>query len=67
MKILRDSSFWFFCFTLLFLLSLDFWAWEQDVAIGLWNLPVWIFYFVGLQISLALALLIFTQKFWKND
>ena len=67
MKILRYSSFWFFCFTVLFLLSLDFWAWEQDVAIGLWNLPVWIFYFVGLQISLALALLIFTQKFWKND
>lgn len=66
MKILRYSSFWFFCFTLLFLLSLDFWAWEQDVAIGLWNLPVWIFYFVGLQISLALALLVFTQKFWKN-
>ncbi len=66
MKILRYSSFWFFCFTLLFLLSLDFWAWEQDVAIGLWNLPVWIFYFVGLQISLALALLVFTQKFWNN-
>lgn len=66
MKILRYSSFWFFCFTVLFLLSLDFWAWEQDVAIGLWNLPVWIFYFVGLQISLALALLVFTQKFWKT-
>ena len=66
MKILRYSSFWFFCFTLLFLLSLDFWAWEQDIEIGLWNLPVWIFYFVGLQISLAIALVVFTQKFWKS-
>ena len=66
MKILRYSSFWFFCFTLLFLLSLDFWAWEQDIAIGLWNLPVWIFYFVGLQISLAIAFWVFTQKFWKS-
>ncbi len=67
MKILRYSSFWFFCFTILFLLSLDFWAWEEDIAIGLWNLPVWIFYFVGLQISLTIALLIFTQKFWTTN
>ena len=66
MKILRYSSFWFFCFTVLFLLSLDFWTWEQDIAIGLWNLPVWIFYFVGLQIFLAIALWVFTQKFWKS-
>lgn len=67
MKILRYSSFWFFCFTLLFLLSLDFWAWEKEIVIGLWHLPVWIFYFVGLQIALAIAILIFTQKFWTTD
>jgi len=67
MKILRYSSFWFFCFTLLFLLSLDFWAWEQDIVIGLGNLPDWIFYFVGLQIALAIALFVFSQKFWTRN
>ncbi|MEM9273519.1 MAG: hypothetical protein AAGA80_11235 [Cyanobacteria bacterium P01_F01_bin.143] len=67
MKILRYSSFWFFCFTLLFLLSLDFWAWEQNIVIGLWYLPDWLFYFLGLQIVLTIAILIFTQQFWKAD
>ena len=67
MKILRYSSFWFFCFTLLFLLCLDFWAWEEEIIIGLGSLPVWIFYFIGLQIALAIALGIFTQKFWTTD
>ena len=67
MKIFRYSSFWFFCFTLLFLLSLDFWAWEQNIVIGLWYLPDWLFYFLGLQIILTIAILIFTQQFWKAD
>ena len=67
MKILLSSSFWFFCFTILFLLALDFWSWQEDITIGFWHLPVWIFYFIGLQTSLAIALLIFTQQFWTND
>ncbi|WP_040897096.1 hypothetical protein [Xenococcus sp. PCC 7305] len=67
MKILRYSSSWFFCFTLLFLLALDFWAWQRDIVIGLGYLPDWIFYFVGLQLALALALFVFTKQFWARN
>ena len=67
MKILRYSFFWFFCFTVIFLLALDFWSWERDIALGLGNLPVWLFYFIGLQITLAIAIWVFTQKFWTAE
>ena len=66
MKILQKSSFWYFCFTLIFLLSLDFWSWEQKTNLVWLQLPIWVFYFVGLQLLLTVAMLVFVRKFWKT-
>ncbi|NES21299.1 MAG: hypothetical protein F6K41_20795 [Symploca sp. SIO3E6] len=66
MKILQSSWFWFFCFTLIFLLSLDFWSWEQQVSFTWLYLPTWLFYLLGLQLVLIIALLVFSLTFWKT-
>ena len=67
MKIFHSSSFWIFCFTIIFLLSLDFWSWQQDISFSLLYIPTWIFYFIGLQIILSLTLLFFSLKFWNTS
>jgi hypothetical protein len=66
MNLLQSSFFWFFCFTVIFLLSLDFWTWKPEISLSFFYLPEWVFYFIGLQIILAAALLLFTLKFWKT-
>ena len=67
MKILQKSSFWWFCFTLIFLLSLDFWSWHQEIELTWLQLPFWVFYFITLQLLLALGMFVFAQKFWKTS
>lgn len=66
MKIFQASSFWWFSFTLMFFLSLDFWSWEKPVTLSWFNLPPWVFYFLSLQITLAIALIVFGLKFWQT-
>ena len=65
MKIIR-YSFWLFGFTVLFFLALDFWSWEQPVALSWLNFPTWVFYFIGLQIILAIAVTIFSIASWQS-
>ncbi|WP_207554303.1 MULTISPECIES: hypothetical protein [Moorena] len=67
MPILKSSFFWFFCFTVIFLLSQDFWSWQQDISFSLLHLPPWVFYFIALQILLAVALLLFVVNFWETS
>ena len=63
---IRANSLWLFCFTVLFFLALDFWSWSEQITLSWLNFPVWVFYFIGLQIVLAIALLIFVLKFWRS-
>ncbi|NES03660.1 MAG: hypothetical protein F6K22_12890 [Okeania sp. SIO2F4] len=63
----KSPYFWCFCFTIIFLLSLDFWSWKQTISFSFLHLPPWVFYFIGLQIILACAILIFSQTFWKSE
>ncbi|PZD71068.1 hypothetical protein C1752_08271 [Acaryochloris thomasi RCC1774] len=64
-RVLEMPSVWFFGFTVLFLLSLDVWWWHQSGSFWVLHLPVWVFYFGGLQVLLSLMLLIFSRTFWK--
>jgi len=66
MKIIQSSWFWLFCFTLIFFLSLDFWSWEQQVSFTWLYLPTWLFYLLGLQLVLIIALLAFSLTFWET-
>ena len=65
MKIFKTSLFWWFSFTLLFFLALDFRSSQQSVTLSWFNLPPWVFYFLGLQFIFAIALIIFAGQFWQ--
>jgi len=67
MNLLKSSFFWFFCFTLLFFLALDFWSWEEPTSFAWLGLPGWVFYFMGLQLLLSFVLLIFSITYWQSD
>ncbi len=67
LNIFNSAYFWYFCFTVIFLLSLDFWSWKQTISFSILHLPTWVFYFIALQIILACAILIFSQTFWKTE
>jgi len=66
MKILNTAYFWIFCFTVIFVSALDFWSWEQKTSFSFLYLPIWVFYFVGLQVLLSLAIYVFSRTFWKT-
>lgn len=66
-NLLNSSFFWLFSFTVLFFLSLDFWSWERETTFAWLGLPGWVFYFMGLQIILAIALLVFTITYWQTE
>ena len=54
------SYLWAGVFTLVFLLSQDFWfSWDQPPLLGPWNIPLRIYYFVFLQFLLAVVLGVF--------
>ncbi len=63
-RVLEAPYVWFFGFTVLFLLSLDFWWWHQTGSFGGLHLPIWIYYFGGLQILLSLMMWVFSRTFW---
>ena len=50
----------------LFVLSLDYWAWDEAVQLSYGGFPSWLFYFVILQILLVFALALFARFFWKK-
>lgn len=66
MKIFKTSLFWWFSFTFLFFLALDFRSGQQSVTLSWFNLPPWVFYFLGLQFAFAIALIIFAGQFWQT-
>ncbi len=57
---------WTTIFVAMFLLSLDYWRWDEAVIIGLLGLPRWINYFVLLQLVLAGAVFLFSRTYWKD-
>ena len=62
MKVYQYPFLWIFVFTLLFMLSLDFWRWEQEVSLAILNFPGWIFYFMGLNLVLVATMYGFTHR-----
>ncbi len=57
---------WTTVFVTMFLVSLDYWRWDEAVIIGLLGPPRWINYFVLLQLLLAGAVFLFSRTYWKD-
>ncbi len=67
MSILQRPYFWFFTFTILFLLSLDVWRWDQAISLSVLQLPSWLSYFVFLQLGLVLAIAGVSSTLWQRS
>jgi hypothetical protein len=62
----KSNAAWYLLFIILFLLSLDFWGWEQSKPLIL-GLPIWVYYLLFLTLLTSLAFYIFTKRFWRED
>jgi len=53
-------------FIILFILSLDFWGWNQGTPL-LFGLPLWVYYLFILTTSLSFAYLILSKYYWGEN
>jgi len=63
---MKKGPVWFIVFIIIFLLSQDFWSWDNAVTLGIFGLPVWLYWFFGIHLLLVFAIYLFTRYFWKN-
>lgn len=54
-------------FTAILFLSQDYWNWSSDEHFALWGFPKVVVYFFVLQLALAIAIGLFSNKFWQED
>ncbi len=58
---------WFLMFATLFVLSLDFWWWDEPTTFAFLHVPPWVYYFTGLSLLFAGVMYAFTRHFWTDD
>ena len=63
----NSAILWFALFMSLFLLSQGYWSWADELILGPANYPIWIFFFLGLQITLAILLIAFALTYWDTS
>lgn len=65
---MRDNPWvWTAIFGGLFALSMDFWSWETVQGPGWMGIPHFVWYFLVLQLLLAVALFFFAKFYWTDD
>ena len=62
----KSNVIWYFLFIIVFLLSLDFWTWEQAEPLII-GLPFWIWYLIFLTLFTALVFYAFSRFAWSED
>lgn len=60
-------AIWSAIFLALFVLSLDYWRWDERVRFGPLGLPSWSLYFVALLVLLSGAIAVFARTDWEGD
>jgi SSS family solute:Na+ symporter len=55
---------WLAIFGVIFLLSIDFWAWGSSRLTAL-GFPWWVWYFISLNLLLVVAMFVFSKNYWK--
>ncbi len=66
MKLLRNRLFWLVAFGLLFVLSIDLWAWDWTEP-SLFGLPYVIIYVAFLECVLFLLFFLFARYYWVDE
>jgi len=62
----KDNAIVYLVFIGIFLLSLDFWGWDQSKPMLL-GLPLWMYYLIILTLATSFAFLIFSKYYWEGD
>jgi len=62
----KMKTLWFLIFAILFLLSIDFWAWNKTEPF-IFGLPFWVIYILILTLSLSFFYYLFCRYFWRTD
>ena len=65
MRLLRKKLFWFFAFGLLWVLSIDLWAWDWTEP-SLYGLPYIILYIALLEGALFVLFYLFGRYYWAD-
>ncbi|MGH1364466.1 MAG: hypothetical protein ACRBF0_12980 [Calditrichia bacterium] len=58
---------WILVFGSLFILSMDFWAWENQDTPSWLGFPSRVWYFAALQLAFAVAFYLFARSVWKDN
>lgn len=66
MRLLKSKWFWIIAFTLLFIASLDLWAWDWTEPSVL-GLPYVIVYIICLEVVLFALFLLFARYYWTEE
>ncbi|RLG69988.1 MAG: hypothetical protein DRO11_06865 [Methanobacteriota archaeon] len=57
---------WFLVFLLVFVASIDLWAWGSSTPLIL-GLPWWVWYFIALNIAMSTLLYLYTKEEQQDD
>ena len=62
----KENIFVYIVFIVIFLLSLDFWGWEQYKPLIL-GMPLWVYYLLILTLLTSVAFYLFSKSYWSDD
>ncbi|MDQ1371774.1 MAG: hypothetical protein QG582_689 [Candidatus Thermoplasmatota archaeon] len=65
-RVLRNKWFWVAAFSLLFVLSIDLWAWDWSFP-TLFGLPYIVTWIAVLETALFALYLLFARYYWTGD
>ena len=65
-RVLSNKWFWVAAFSLLFVLSIDIWAWDWSWP-TLFGLPYIVAYIALLEAALFALFLLFAKYYWTDD
>ncbi len=61
-----SKNLWRLFFLILFVLSLDYWWWDAPMQFGWLNLPLWLYYFILLQLLFFAGFYFFSRQYWQS-
>jgi hypothetical protein len=62
----KNNVIWYIFFIGLFLLSMDFWGWNQSKPL-IFGLPLWIVYLLILTLSTSIIFYLFSKTYWEDS
>jgi len=62
----KNNVIWYILFIGLFILSMDFWGWNQSNPLIL-GLPLWVVYLFILTLAISIVFYFFSKTYWEDS